>query len=100
MSIVNQIINKRFNSLNLPKNLRESLKKVIGPLSNFYNVKTVHKLNYRIFLKEKHYNYRIVNTHSQKNIFNFDDYIKSFFRVYSDGIFMSVIFYFFNYFVG
>lgn len=95
MSIINELANKRFNLYNLPKNVKDNLRKLIGPVTNFYNIKTVHKLNFRIFLNNKNFSYRILNSHFQQNIFNHDIYIKSFLRVYSDGIFISVKFFIF-----
>jgi len=88
---MNEIVTKRFNIINLPNNLNQNIRKLIGPISNLYNVRTVHKLNFRIFLQDKHYKCRIVNSHFQKNIFNYDGYLKSFLRVYSDGLFISVL---------
>jgi hypothetical protein len=90
MNVISQLGNKRFNNINLPTNLRENIKKLIGPITNLQNVKTIHKQNFRIFLEEKNFKYRILNSHFQKNTFHYDLLLKSFFRVYSDGIFISV----------
>ena len=92
MSLINELVTKRFNLVNLPKGVNQNIKRLIGPVSNFYNVKTVHKLNFRILLNDKKYQCRILNTHFQENVFNYDCYVKSFLRLYTDGIFISVIF--------
>lgn len=93
MSIISQLSNKRFNNINLPSKLRSSIKKLIGPITNLQNIKTIHKQNFRLILDEKNnknFNYRILNTHFQKNNFHYDILLKAFFRTYSDGIFISV----------
>jgi hypothetical protein len=93
MNVISQLGNKRFNNINLPTKLRASIKKLIGPITNLQNVKTIHKQNFRLFLEEKNFRYRILNSHFQKNTFHFDMFLKAFLRVYSDGIFISVYLY-------
>jgi len=90
MNVISQLGNKKFNNINLPSRLRSNIKKLIGPITNLQNVKTIHKQNFRLFIDEKNFKYRILNTHFQKKSFHYDLLLKAFLRVYSDGIFTSV----------
>ncbi len=93
MSLINELVTKRFNSINLPRNVNQTIKNLIGPISNIYNIRTIHKLNFRLILQDNKYKCRMINSHFQKNLFNYDCYIKSFLRVYADGLFISVYFF-------
>ena len=64
----------------------------LGALQNFFGGRTVEHLTIRIFIKNNEKSFRIINEYNNKYNYKVNEYIKSFFRTYSDGIFTNVIF--------
>jgi hypothetical protein len=63
----------------------------LGPMENFYNVKTVNLINLRIIYDNKIFKYKTVNNHTKEYNYKVHEYIRGVLRSYADGILTSVI---------
>ncbi len=82
---------KRFSKENLNSKTFDRFVKFLGPVQNFYGIKTVEYLNIRMFIKDNKRSFKMVNDYKHKYYDQINIFVKSILRTYSDAIFTNVI---------
>lgn len=89
------IVPKRFSRNFINEQTFQRFNTFLGPIQNFIGGSTIQYLNLRILIDERSKKFRIVNDYDHKYKYMISEYLKGFFRTYSDGIFTTVLKYYF-----
>jgi hypothetical protein len=88
--MVKFLVPQRFTKQSLSEETFKRFTSFLGPLPNFLGASTIQYLNIRILFDDRGKKFRIVNDYNHKYNYKIAEYLKGFFRTYSDGIFTTV----------
>lgn len=90
--MVKLVLPRRFSQDNMSEEVLKKFVKLLGPLENFAEARTIQYMNIRMFMDNGNdIKCKIINTYNQSYKFIINEYLKGLLRTYTDGILTSEV---------